>query len=348
MESFTIKSFVMKSFTMKRKIIQIVTAICMSLFMTGCGAVATTADSAEYTSLVEACTDEAEESSAVAAQKSTSTEEALEEYLVETLDMSGASDKSEILEESSAAPVTVARNDADASNNTNNGNNDGNYLSAREIIDTLEGRNSTPEPDTNTNPSEGTFDRELGEQIFALVNEDRAAAGLGQLTWNEELYDIAMQRCYENDVHAGMRAGTSENYAFVTVASTQTLHDNGWKSSPGHYANYMDGNHTKGAVAVLKLNGGGAVAYEVFQDDNQVTDIPVWGEGDTQIEYHRHGIDPYVDWCDECNPSVNTQTQTNGYAESDGFQGSAEDADKWYEEYKARKEREAIERYNSQ
>lgn len=343
------KRFIMKSFTMRRKIVQVVTAICLSLFMTGCGAVPTTSDSAEHTDLVAADTDEAEESQSVPAQESTSTEEASAEYLAEKPDMSGVSDKSEIPEKSSAAHVTVAQNDADASNNTNNGNNnDGNYLSAREIIDTLEGRNSTPEPDTNTNPSEGTFDRELGEQILALVNEDRAAAGLGQLAWNEELYDIAMQRCYENDVHAGMRAGTSENYAFVTVASTQTLHDNGWKSSPGHYANYMDGNHTKGAVAVLKLNGGGAVAYEVFQDDNQTTGIPVWGEGDTQIEYHRHGIDPYVDWCDECNPAVNAQPQTNGYAESDGFQGSAEDADKWYEEYKARKEREAIERYNSQ
>ena len=332
---------------MKRKIVQVVTAICLSLFMTGCGTVATTSDSAEHTGLVAAGTDEAEESQFVPDQESTSTEEASAEYLAETPDMPGASDKSEIPEESSTAPVTVARNDADT-NSSNSGNNDsnGDYLSAREIIDILEGRNSTPEPDTHIDPSEGTFDRELGEQILALVNEDRAAAGLGQLAWNEELYDIAMQRCYENDVHAGMRAGTSENYAFVTVASTQTLHDNGWKSSPGHYANYMDGNHTKGAVAVLKLNGGGAVAYEVFQNDNQTTGIPVWPEGDTQLEYHRHGIDPYVDWCDECNPAVNAQT--NRYTESDGFQGSAEDVDKWYEEYKARKEREAIERYNSQ
>ena len=41
------------------------------------------------------------------------------------------------------------------------------------------------------------LDRTIAEQVFALVNNDRVANGLPALTWNEDMYNIAVQRCYE-------------------------------------------------------------------------------------------------------------------------------------------------------
>lgn len=60
---------------------------------------------------------------------------------------------------------------------------------------------ATPAPaQTTTTTVSGTeeyFDRAMAEQVFALVNNDRVANGLNALAWNEDLYNIAVQRCYE-------------------------------------------------------------------------------------------------------------------------------------------------------
>lgn len=71
----------------------------------------------------------------------------------------------------------------------------------------------------NTSTTNDYFDRAAAEQIFALVNAERTAAGIPALTWSEDMYNIAVQRCYEDDVHAGVRAGTIENYTTGTVAT---------------------------------------------------------------------------------------------------------------------------------
>ena len=75
---------------------------------------------------------------------------------------------------------------------------------------------ATPAPaqTTTTGSSEPYFDRAMAEQVFALVNNDRVANGLNALAWNEDMYNIAVQRCYEGvegDIHGMMRNGTSEN-----------------------------------------------------------------------------------------------------------------------------------------
>ena len=115
------------------------------------------------------------------------------------------------------------------------------------------------------------FDRAAAEQVFASLNAERTAAGIPALIWSEDLYNIAVQRCYENDVHAGMRAGTSENQTVGSGCDAATIHQK-WHDSEGHHNNYMNSTWTYGAVAVRVLSNtlGGMqlepyhVAYEVF------------------------------------------------------------------------------------
>lgn len=115
------------------------------------------------------------------------------------------------------------------------------------------------------------FDRAAAEQVFASLNAERTAAGIPALIWSEDLYNIAVQRCYENDVHAGMRAGTSENQTVGSGCDAATIHQK-WHDSEGHRNNYMNSTWAYGAVAVRVLSNtlGGMqlepyhIAYEVF------------------------------------------------------------------------------------
>lgn len=115
------------------------------------------------------------------------------------------------------------------------------------------------------------FDRAAAEQVFASLNAERTAAGIPALIWSEDLYNIAVQRCYENDVHAGARAGTSENQTVGSGCDAATIHQK-WHDSEGHHNNYMNSTWTYGAVAVRVLSNtlGGIqlepyhIAYEVF------------------------------------------------------------------------------------
>lgn len=140
---------------------------------------------------------------------------------------------------------------------------------------------ATPAQTTTTTVSgtEEYFDRAMAEQVFALVNNDRVANGLNALAWNEDLYNIAVQRCYENDVHAGMRAGTSENYA--SGPTDANIFHEGWHDSTGHYNNYMNASWTDSAVAirVVPLLGGAlgydTIAYQVFQSNGSTQSVTI-------------------------------------------------------------------------
>lgn len=143
---------------------------------------------------------------------------------------------------------------------------------------------ATPAPaqttTTGTTDTSGEyFDRAMAEQVFALVNEERVANGIPALTWSEDVYNTAVQRCYENDYHAGMRAGTSENYSEGQQTAEEIYQ--GWHDSPGHHDNYMNPNYTYSAVAVrvVPLMGGALgnihVHYQVFTWDNTATNSSV-------------------------------------------------------------------------
>ena len=127
------------------------------------------------------------------------------------------------------------------------------------------------------------FDRAAAEQVFASLNAERTAAGIPALTWSEDLYNIAVQRCYENDIHAGMRAGTSENLTVGNGCDAATIHQK-VHDSEGHRNNYMNSTWAYGAVAVRVLSNtlGGMqlepyhIAYEVFSaGDNTATNSSV-------------------------------------------------------------------------
>lgn len=124
---------------------------------------------------------------------------------------------------------------------------------------------------TTTTSKDAYFDRAMAEQVFAMVNAERSAAGIPELTWSEDLYNLAVERCNADDEHAG--ATTAENYQAGQPAevSASFIHQK-WHDSQGHYNNYMDSRHVAGAVAIkrIPLNIGGLnmndniVAYEVF------------------------------------------------------------------------------------
>ena len=143
---------------------------------------------------------------------------------------------------------------------------------------------ATPAPaqttTTGTTDTSGEyFDRAMAEQVFALVNEERVANGIPALIWSEDVYNIAVQRCYENDIHAGVRAGTSENQSEGQQTAEEIYQ--GWHDSPGHHDNYMNPNYTYSAVAVriVPLMGGALgnihVHYQVFTWDSTATNSSV-------------------------------------------------------------------------
>ena len=149
---------------------------------------------------------------------------------------------------------------------------------------------ATPAPaQTTTTTVSGTepyFDRAVAEQVFALVNNDRVANGLSALTWNEDMYNIAVQRCYEGaagDIHGMMRNGTSENRTEGQMGDggAQEIYQS-WYNSPGHRNNYLNATYTSGAVAVYAqpcpiegLGGPQVVAYEVFTWDSTAANSSV-------------------------------------------------------------------------
>lgn len=119
-----------------------------------------------------------------------------------------------------------------------------------------------------TDTSGEYIDRAMAEQVFALVNAERTAAGIPALIWSEDLYNTAVQRCYENDGHAGVRPGMGENYSEGQQSADEIYQS--WHDSPGHHDNYMNPNYTYSAVAVrvVPLMGGALgnihIHYQLF------------------------------------------------------------------------------------
>ena len=136
----------------------------------------------------------------------------------------------------------------------------------------------TPAPaQTTTTTVSGT--EAMAEQVFALVNEERVANGIPALIWSEDMYNIAVQRCYENDVHEGVRAGTTENYSEGQQTAEEIYQS--WHDSPGHHDTYMRPNYVYSAVAVriVPLMGGALgnihIHYQVFDLNNTTANSSV-------------------------------------------------------------------------
>lgn len=175
-------------------------------------------------------------------------------------------------------------------------NNTTGYVSDKYIVSKKPAGNNTaatqqntatpaPAQTTTTGSSEPYFDRAMAEQVFALVNNDRVANGLNALAWNEDMYNIAVQRCYEGvegDIHGMMRSGTSENRVEGPLddSGAQGIYQS-WHDSPAHHNNYLNATYTSGAVAIyaIPIPGGWAlpdiVSYEVFTWDNTAANSSV-------------------------------------------------------------------------
>lgn len=189
---------------------------------------------------------------------------------------------------------------------TGNSNAAGNNAAATQRNTAAPAATPAPAQTTTTGTTDTSgeyFDRAMAEQVFALVNEERVANGIPALIWSEDVYNIAVQRCYENDLHAGVRAGTSENYSEGQQTAEEIYQ--GWHDSPGHHDNYMNPNYTYSAVAVrvVPLMGGALgnihVHYQVFTwdnttanssvtinapaQDNSVTAAPKTADGNTSV-----------------------------------------------------------------
>lgn len=166
-------------------------------------------------------------------------------------------------------------------------NNTTGYVSDRYIVSEKPAVNtvaantaSTQTTTTGTTDTSGEyFDRAMAEQVFALVNEERVANGIPALIWSEDMYNIAVQRCYENDVHEGVRAGTTENYSEGQQTAEEIYQS--WHDSPGHHDTYMRPNYLYSAVAVriVPLMGGALgnihIHYQVFDLNNTATNSSV-------------------------------------------------------------------------
>lgn len=164
----------------------------------------------------------------------------------------------------------------------NNSNTAGNTTAATQQNTAAPAATPAPAQTTTTGTTDTSgeyFDRAMAEQVFALVNEERVANGIPALIWSEDMYNIAVQRCYENDVHEGVRAGTTENYSEGQQTAEEIYQS--WHDSPGHHDTYMRPNYLYSAVAVriVPLMDGALgnihIHYQVFDLNNTAANSSV-------------------------------------------------------------------------
>lgn len=114
------------------------------------------------------------------------------------------------------------------------------------------------------NSGHGTFTIYGDGYAFDLQNNIRAEAGVGALTWDNALGDIAAARCQQiatDFSHNG--AQTAENIAWGPSDSSSVIA--GWQNSPGHYANMVNSGFTCGAIVHMYDGDGCNFWVAVFQ-----------------------------------------------------------------------------------
>lgn len=140
-------------------------------------------------------------------------------------------------------------------------------------------------------PADG-FDKGMAQQIWAYVNEERAAAGLNALAWDEDIYNFACQRAQAivtNYSHDG--CGYYAENIYGSIPSTWTAYDThtGWHNSKGHYNNYMNSEFATGACAVYMCNGY-YYAVENFTRASNAKEAEYYGLNTTR-EYNGKTLD---------------------------------------------------------
>lgn len=136
---------------------------------------------------------------------------------------------------------------------------------------------TTPSTATTTN-SYSSFQK----QVVALVNKERAAAGLSPLTEKTELDKVATLKSedmvklnyfshtsptYGSPFEMLKQFGISYTFAGENIAYGQSTPEEvmtGWMNSPGHRANILNANYTQIGVGIAKKANGQLVWTQTF------------------------------------------------------------------------------------
>lgn len=105
------------------------------------------------------------------------------------------------------------------------------------------------------NPSDG-YRPDIANEIFALVNQERQAAGLSTLEYASGGQADADRRAKEISTdfsHSGNHWGDAENIAYGQKSASAAM--TAWMNSPGHRAAIMGRNKSSMAVSVYSSNG---------------------------------------------------------------------------------------------
>ena len=126
-----------------------------------------------------------------------------------------------------------------------------------------------PETDTNTPDTDALS---YAEQVVALVNAERAKAGLNALTLDTEIESAALIRAKETEISFSHTRpdgrsfstvlsdngitfrGAGENIAWGQKTPEEVM--NGWMNSEGHRANILNPNFTKIGVGYYQNAAG--------------------------------------------------------------------------------------------
>lgn len=141
-----------------------------------------------------------------------------------------------------------------------------------ELPDTEAPGTNTPETETPDNSgSESTPELSLAKQVVALVNEERAAAGLNPLTINESAMSAALVRAKE--IRQSFSHTRPDGSSFSTALKEQGVSYRGsgeniaygqrspetvmkaWMNSSGHRANILNAKYTSIGVGCYEQNG---------------------------------------------------------------------------------------------
>ena len=110
----------------------------------------------------------------------------------------------------------------------------------------------------------------------ALINQDRAARGLGPLTWSSCLYSVAVSNARriaaqgslshtngpQVDLTCGLGQQAGENIGYWSAGINDTRLNSMFVASPEHYANIVGPYHYVATAWVVAANGYAYIAVE--------------------------------------------------------------------------------------
>lgn len=116
----------------------------------------------------------------------------------------------------------------------------------------------------------------VGSTQQSLINQDRAANGLGPLTWNGCLYNVAASNAarmaaagaisHANgpsvDLTCGLGHQAGENVGWWSAGINDSQLNNMFMNSAGHRANILGPYHYVGTAWVVAANGAAYIAVE--------------------------------------------------------------------------------------